>query len=71
VRLLGVALSGFEGEQVATGDDQLALFAGDPVRPTPDGPVETDRDRALSRAVDTLRARFGERAVVPGTLLDD
>ena len=70
VRLLGVALSGFEGDAVPTGDDQLALFD---VQATPpaDTPVETERDRALARAVDTLRARFGERAVVPGTLLDE
>ena len=70
VRLLGVALSGFEGDEVSTDDDQLALFDAPPT-PAADTPVETERDRALARAVDTLRARFGERAVVPGTLLDE
>jgi DNA polymerase-4 len=71
VRLLGVALSGFEGHEVASSEDQLALFDAGPATPRADTPVETERDRALSRAVDTLRARFGERAVVPGSLLGE
>ena len=69
VRLLGVALSGFEGEEADSPEDQLALFAGDTTSAEP--PVESARDRALSRATDALRARFGDRAVVPGTLLDE
>lgn len=70
VRLLGVTLSGFEGEAAPTGADQLALFDL-PAVADATATVETPRDRALSRAVDTLRARFGERAVMPGTLLDE
>lgn len=59
-RLLGVALSNFDG---ATGA-QLALFEEE-------GPaVETDRDRALSRTLDDLRERFGRDVVRPGKLLD-
>jgi DNA polymerase-4 len=69
VRLLGIALSGFEGAVVTMAEDQLALFDTEPAPAEP--PVESARDRALSRAVDALRARFGDRAVVPGTLLDE
>jgi DNA polymerase-4 len=71
VRLLGVALSSFEGEVVESGEDQLALFDAGPPTPQADTPIETERDRALSRTVDAVRRRFGDRAIVPGTLLDD
>ena len=69
VRLLGVTLSGF-GEPRPK---QLALFdvgtvAGDPA---PTAPVETERDRTLSRAMDDIRAKFGARAIVPAKALDD
>ncbi len=59
-RLLGVALSSLAEDAAA---DQLTLFAqaSDPV-------VETDRDRALARAVDRVRARFGAGGIVPGGL---
>lgn len=58
-RLLGVGLSNLVA---ADASDQLALFEGS------EG-VESERDRALSRTVDALKARFGERAVVPGTVM--
>lgn len=60
-RLLGVGLSGLG---VGEAEGQLSLF-GDaaPARET-----ETARDRALTTAVDALRARFGANAVVPGAL---
>lgn len=60
-RLLGVGLSGLaEGDE----ESQLSLFdAGKEVVDT-----ETARDRALTSAVDTLRARFGADAIVPGRL---
>jgi DNA polymerase-4 len=58
-RLLGVALSGF----AADAPSQLALFA--PAEP----PLETARDRALTRAVEAVRARFGPEGVVPGTVV--
>lgn len=52
VRLLGVAVSGFDGGRPA----QLSLFGGE-------GAVE-DRDRsALGRVTDALRDRFGDDAV--------
>ncbi len=60
-RLLGVGLSGLaEGDEEA----QLSLFeAGKQVVDT-----ETPRDRALTSAVDALRARFGADAIVPGRI---
>lgn len=60
-RLLGVGLSGLgEGEDA----DQLLLFGEEPASDT----RETARDRALSAAVDALRAKFGAGAIVPGRL---
>jgi DNA polymerase-4 len=55
-RLLGVALSNF----TAPAPKQLALFEA------PRAPLETPKDRELSRAVDTVRARFGRGAIAPG-----
>ena len=59
-RLLGVAVSSLSQDPEA---DQLALFAA---RADPN--VETLRDRSLARAVDRVRARFGPKSVIPGTL---
>jgi len=41
---------------------QLSLFE------TPGASLETARDRALAGAVDRLRAKFGDGAIVPGRL---
>ena len=60
VRLLGVALSGLVERDAPR---QLGLFgegAG----------AETERDRALSRVSDDLRARFGDKGIIPARLLD-
>jgi DNA polymerase-4 len=60
-RLIGIAASHFL-DGPAT---QLTLFdeaAG--------APIETERDRRLSRATDSLRRRFGHDAIHPGRLLD-
>ena len=59
VRLLGVSLSGFTDRN---GVEQLFLFQGEKQ-------LETDRDRQLARTVDTLRARFGSKAIVSGRTL--
>jgi DNA polymerase-4 len=59
-RLLGVAVSSLAQDPDA---DQLGLFA---TRADPDG--ETLRDRSLARAVDRVRAKFGPKSVIPGTL---
>jgi DNA polymerase-4 len=58
-RLLGVALSALGVPDRAA---QLSLFES----PTPS--LETARDRALAGAVDRLRAKFGDKAIVPGRL---
>jgi DNA polymerase-4 len=59
-RLLGVSLSSFDGPASAT---QLALFDSEQA-----APVETERDRALARLVDRVRARFGDGALLPAAL---
>jgi DNA polymerase-4 len=53
-RLVGVALGGLVAARDA---EQLGLFAGGPQ------PVERAEDRALSRAVDRVRERFGDSAI--------
>lgn len=58
-RLLGVALSSLGVPDRAA---QLSLFE------TPSASLETARDRALAGAVDRLRAKFGDKAVIPGRL---
>jgi DNA polymerase-4 len=58
-RLLGVALSSLDVPDRAS---QLSLFE------TPSAALETARDRALVGAVDRLRAKFGDGAIVPGRL---
>ena len=55
-RLLGVALSNFTPPPSV----QLGLFEG--ARP----PLETLKDREVSRAMDAVRARFGRDAIAPG-----
>ena len=60
-RLLGVALSSLTADADA---DQLTLFEARDARL-----VETDRDRRLARAVDRVRAKFGDRGIVPGGLV--
>jgi DNA polymerase-4 len=56
-RLLGVALSSLAEDETV---DQLALFERDR-QPT----EETEKDRAVVRAVDSVRARFGSGAIRP------
>lgn len=56
-RLVGVALSNFAGARDA---EQLAMFAES--RPV----VEAPRDRDLSRALDAVRAKFGDEAIRSG-----
>jgi len=58
-RLLGVGLSSLSVPDEAA---QLSLFE------TPGALLETARDRALAGAVDRLRAKFGDGAIVPGRL---
>jgi DNA polymerase-4 len=68
VRLLGIALSHFGDEAAAP--PQLALFA-EPPSPTPeDEPIEGVREKALTRALDRIRDRYGQKAIVPARLVD-
>jgi DNA polymerase IV len=60
-RLIGVALSSLSTDVTA---DQLDLFEARDSRF-----VETDRDRRVVRAVDRVRARFGDKGILPGGLV--
>lgn len=79
VRLLGVGLSHLDGRDAAPGPAvaQLGLF-GDPVvepggerdrSPCAEPIGDTDRDRALVRALDRIRGRFGHEAILPASLV--
>ncbi|HTE46978.1 MAG TPA: DNA polymerase IV [Gemmatimonadaceae bacterium] len=61
-RLLGVGLSSLTVDSTA---DQLTLFErrGEPTD-------ETDRDRLLARTIDRVRAKFGDRGILPARLVD-
>ena len=62
-RLIGVALSSLGDDPEA---DQLVLFASGA-----DLSCETDRDRVVARTVDQVRARFGVKGILPGSLTSD
>jgi DNA polymerase-4 len=71
VRLLGVALASLaHSASLSPEPEQLPLFEGASGAAggegTPD--VETERDRAIARTVDALRAKFGPDAIAPGRL---
>jgi len=61
-RLIGVALSSLAADATA---DQLTLFER-----RDDALAETDRDRLLARTVDRVRARFGDKGILPARLVD-
>jgi len=61
-RLIGVALSSLAADATA---DQLTLFER-----RDDALAETDRDRVLARSVDRVRARFGDKGILPARLVD-
>jgi DNA polymerase-4 len=60
-RLLGVALSSLAADETA---DQLNLFDARDSRL-----VETERDRNVARTVDRVRAKFGDKGILPGGLI--
>jgi DNA polymerase-4 len=60
-RLLGVALSSLGTDSTA---DQLTLFEARDGRF-----VETEIDRSVARAVDRVRAKFGDKGILPGGLV--
>ena len=61
-RLIGVALSSLAADSTA---DQMTLFELADERV-----AETDRDRVLARTVDRVRAKFGDRGILPARLID-
>jgi DNA polymerase-4 len=61
-RLLGVALSSLAADSTA---DQMALF-----QLADERLAETNRDRILARTVDRVRAKFGDRGILPARLID-
>lgn len=68
-RLLGVGLGGLV--EAARAASQLALFPTGPERPAVVRPSsETETDRRLARAADELRTRFGQTALLRGSVLD-
>jgi DNA polymerase-4 len=71
VRLLGIGLSHFDDEPAGGGaGTQLGLFATPPAATTEAEPVENARDRALTRALDRIRDRYGSTAIIPARLVD-
>jgi DNA polymerase-4 len=60
-RLLGVALSSLSVDVAA---DQLTLFETREALT-----AETERDRVIARTVDRVRAKFGDKGILPGGLL--
>lgn len=66
VRLLGIALSHFDEEVAAP--LQLAFFAA-PIKPN-DDPVEGEREKALTKALDRIRGRYGSEAILPARLIE-
>ena len=67
VRLLGIGLSHFDEGRGAS--PQTQLFEAPPIAASPGEPVEGDRDRALTSAVDRIRARFGSASILPARLI--
>jgi DNA polymerase-4 len=61
-RLIGVGLSSLVVDATS---DQLALFEREDSKLS-----ETDRDRLLARTVDRVRARFGDKGILPARLVD-
>jgi DNA polymerase IV len=66
-RLLSVALTNFEG---GGGGAQLGIFDGAEAGTGAGAAVlESEKDRQVARVLDTLRARHGRDAIVPGELI--
>lgn len=80
LRLLGIALSHFDDEPGAhpLPATQLGLFGEAVPTPAREGgddasaaePTESVRDRALTRALDRIRDRYGSGAILPARLVD-
>jgi DNA polymerase-4 len=70
VRLLGIGLSHFDDDGGTGPAVQLGFFAAPPPPLTEGEPVENAKDRALTRALDRIRDRYGSTAIIPARLVD-
>jgi len=75
IRLLGIYLSNFGGEQHPdSGSRQIPLFGHRPTSAVPparpSGPRNPARTAKLNEAVDRIRGRYGEKGIRPGTLAE-
>jgi len=73
VRLLGIGLSHFDDDTSGAGSGaatQLGFFAPPPAPLAEGEPVENAKDRALTRALDRIRDRYGSAAIIPARLVD-
>lgn len=74
VRLLGIGLSHFDDDATTSpaggGASQLGFFAPPPAPVASGEPVENAKDRALTKALDRIRDRYGSAAIVPARLID-
>jgi DNA polymerase-4 len=68
VRLTGVTVSGFDGEEA--GPAQLGLFGPATAADPPEATEARERREALNAALDRLAGRYGEAAVRPATLVE-
>jgi len=59
-RLLGVSLSNLTA---SAGPPQLGLFTAETE------PLESERDRKVAQVMDNVRARFGNKSILPGRIL--
>jgi len=74
VRLLGVGVSGFDGErarQLAFDLDGASAVVAGASGTSPSTPVDVLDRAAAERAVDEIRQRFGDASIGPAALLDD
>ena len=67
VRLLGISLSHFDEEEAPA---QLTFLPPAVTAANVDDPVEGDRDKALTRALDRIRGRFGSNSILPARLVE-
>ncbi len=72
VRLLGIALSHFDDEDTPLPPAlaQLGLFQDPATAAAPEAEPDEAREQALTRALDRIRGRFGNDAILPARLVD-